>query len=85
MTARPDLDLILVATNNLHSAAITLTEHARDLATDPAATLSDFEEVPELLAEALATALDALADDKLTEDRAQLLGALRRYLDGRDG
>ncbi len=78
----PDLDRILITLNSLHSASITLTEHARDLATDPQARLSDFEDVPELLADALRTALDALPDDRLTEPRTQLLGALNRYLEG---
>lgn len=78
----PDLDRILFALNSLHSAAITLTEHARELATSPEARLSDFEDVTENLADALATALEALPEDRLTEDRTQLLGALRRYLEG---
>ena len=78
----PDLDRILVALNSLHGAAITLTEHARDLATNPEARLTDFEDVPENLADALVTALEALPDDRLTEERTQLLGALRRYLEG---
>ena len=78
----PDLDLILVAVNELHAAAITLTEHARELAQNPAARLSDFEDMPELLACALVTALDALPEDRMTDDRNQLMGALRRYLDG---
>jgi hypothetical protein len=78
----PDLDRILVALNSLHSAATTLTEHARDLATSPEARLSDFDDVTENLADALTTALEALPEDRLTEDRAQLLGALRRYLEG---
>jgi hypothetical protein len=76
------LDLILYTVNSLHSAAITLTEYARELPADPEARLTDFEDVPELLAESLVTALEALPDDRLTEDRSQLLGALRRYLDG---
>lgn len=59
-----------------------LTEHARDLATNPEARLTDFEDVPENLADALVTALEALPDDRLTEERTQLLGALRRYLEG---
>ena len=78
----PDLDRILVALNSLHGAAITLTEHARDLAVLPEARLSDFEDVSENLADALVTALEALPDDRLTEERTQLLGALRRYLEG---
>lgn len=78
----PDLDRILVALNSLHGAAITLTEHARDLATNPEARLTDFEDVPENLADALVLALEALPDDRLTEERTQLLGALRRYLEG---
>lgn len=78
----PDLDRILVAVNSLHAAGITLTEHARDLATDPTARLTDLEDVPENLADALTVALEALPDDRLTEERTQLLGALRRYLEG---
>ena len=78
----PDLDRILSALNSLQSAAITLTEHARDLAVQPEARLSDFEDVSENLADALVTALEALPDDRLTEERTQLLGALRRYLEG---
>lgn len=78
----PDLDRIFVTINSLHAATITLTEHAWELTTDPEARLSDFEDVPELLADALATAIDALADDRVTEARNQLLGALRRYLEG---
>lgn len=76
------LDLILVTINSLHSVATTLTEYARDLARDPDERLTDFEDVPELLADALATALDSLPDDRLTDERGQLLGALRRYLEG---
>jgi hypothetical protein len=76
------LDNILVATNDLHSAAITLTEYARVLVENPNARLSDFEDVPELLASALATALDALPEDRMRDNRNQLLGALRRYLEG---
>jgi hypothetical protein len=76
------LDTILVTINQLHSATITLTEFARDLAGDAAATLSDFEDVPELLADALATALESLPGARLGESRTQLLGALRRYLEG---
>lgn len=77
-----NLDRILCAAISLQAVAITLTEYARELPADPAARLSDFEDVPELLADALATALDALPEDRLTEDRTQLLGALRRYLEG---
>jgi hypothetical protein len=76
------LDLVLCTVNNLNSVAITLTEYARELPADPEARLTDFEEVPELLAESLVTAIESLPDDRLTEDRNQLLGALRRYLDG---
>lgn len=76
------LDLILVTINSLHAVATTLTEYARDLASDPAERLTDFEDVPELLADSLATALDALPEDRLTDERGQLLGALRRYLEG---
>jgi hypothetical protein len=76
------LDLILVALNELHSVSITLTEYARELSADPAARLTDFEDVPELLASALATSLDALPEDRMTHDRNQLLGASRRFLDG---
>jgi hypothetical protein len=83
MTER--LDTILVAINQLHSASVTLTEFARDLVTNPAASLSDFEEVPELLADTLATALEALPEGSLGESRTQLLGALRRYLEGWEG
>lgn len=77
-----DLDRILVVLNSLHSAAITLTEYARDQATDPAAILTDFEDTTEQIAFALATALEALPDDRMTDSRNQLLGALRRYLEG---
>jgi hypothetical protein len=80
MTAR--LDLILCAVNDLHAAATTLVEYARDLATDPQATLTTFEDTPQCIATALATALESLGDDKMTEDDTQLLGALRRYLEG---
>ena len=76
------LDRILVTLNEVNSVSITLTEYARDLAQNPEATLTDFEEVPELLADALATALDYLPPDRLTDDRTQLLGALRKYLEG---
>lgn len=80
----PDrLDQTLVALNSLHAASITLTEYARDIvAQGEAARLSDFDDVPELLADALRTALDALPQDRLTEDRTQLMGALNRYLEG---
>lgn len=77
-----DLDRILFTINSLHSAATTLTEHARELAAHPDARLTDYEDVPELLADALATALDALPEDRLTEERNQLLGACRRYIEG---
>jgi len=76
------LDTVLVAINELHGASITMTEFARELASNPAASLSDFEEVPELLADTLATALEALPEGSLGESRTQLLGALRRYLEG---
>jgi hypothetical protein len=79
------LDTILVAINQLHGASITMTEFARSLATDPTASLSDFEEVPELLTDALATALESLPEGSLGESRTQLLGALRRYLEGWSG
>lgn len=76
------IDVVLVALNELHGASVTLTEFARELATNPDAHLSDFEEVPELLADALATALDCLPEGSLGESRTQLLGALRKYLEG---
>lgn len=76
------LDQVLVAINSLHAAATTLTEYARELAANPDGRLTDFEDVPELLADALATALDALPEARLTEERNQLLGALQRYLEG---
>ena len=82
MPERPELDLILVTINGLHSVVTTLTEYARELATDPDARLTDFEDVPELLADALATAIDALPDDCMTDDRSQLLGACRRFTQG---
>lgn len=82
MPDRPNLDLILVTINGLHSVSITLTERARELAADPDARLSDFEDVPELLADALATALDALPEGSLTDERIQLLGACRRFIEG---
>lgn len=78
----PDLDLILSAVNGLHSAATTLTEYARELAQNPAARLSNLEDVPELLADAIVIALEAMPEDHMTDDRNQLVGALRRYLDG---
>lgn len=79
----PDLNHTLYIINSLHSVTITMTEYARDIAAlDKTARLSDFEDVPELLAEALTFALDAMPEDRLTEDRTQLLAALRRYLDG---
>jgi hypothetical protein len=73
---------ILVAINQLGAATIDLSNFARDLAGNPAATLSDLEEVPEFLADALATVLDSLPEARLDESRTQLLGALRRYLKG---
>ena len=76
------LDDILVAINSLHAAAITLVEHARDLAENPQATLTSFGEVSENIGSALITALEALPEDRLTDERTQLLGALRRYLEG---
>lgn len=83
MPDRPDLDQTLVVLNNLHSVSTTLTEFARDqVAQGDAARLSDFEEVPELLAHSLVTALQALPEEHMTDDRNQLLGALRRFLDG---
>lgn len=82
MSDRPDLQAVLIAVNNLHGAAITLIEHARNLATDPTAVMGDWEEVPELLVEALIVALDLLSDDDMGTPRIQLLGALRRYIEG---
>ena len=77
------IDQALVALNSLHSVSITFTEYARDIAAQgDQARLSDFEDVPELLADALRSALDALPEERLTEDRTQLLGALNRYLEG---
>jgi non-ribosomal peptide synthetase component F len=77
------LDLILVTINALNSAAITLTEYARDIAVQgETARLSDFEEAPELIADALIVALESLSEDRMNEARNQLLGALRRYVGG---
>lgn len=82
MTDRPDLDQILVAITGLNAAAVTLTEYARDLSRDPAATVTTFEDLHETIADALATALDALHPDQLTDDHTQLRGALARFLEG---
>ncbi len=76
------LDLILVTINSLHSVATTLTEYAREIAADPEARLSDFEDVPELLASALALSLDALPNASMTDDRIQLLGAAIKFTEG---
>jgi hypothetical protein len=76
------LDSILYTLNSLHSVSITLTEFARELIHNPEATLTDMEEVPELLAEALATTLDCLGTDRLTEAQTQLVGALLRFVEG---
>ncbi len=76
------LDLILITINSLHSVATTLTEYAREVAADPEARLSDFEKVPELLADALTAAFDALPEASMTDDRNQLLGAARKFIEG---
>jgi hypothetical protein len=77
------LDLILSTINLLHSAAITLTEYARDVvAQGDEVRLWDFEETPELIADALIVVLESLPEDRLNEARNQLLGGLRRYVDG---
>jgi hypothetical protein len=76
------LDSILYTLNSLHSVSITLTEFARELINNPEATLTDMEEVPELLAEALATTLDCLGTDRLTEAQTQLVGALLLFVEG---
>jgi hypothetical protein len=83
MTDRPTLDQVLCAIVSLQSASLELTEHARDLATDPEITLSAFGEAPKTLADALATTLDALPT--LDGDGNQLRGALARYLEGWSG
>jgi hypothetical protein len=76
------LDSILYTLNSLHSVSITLTEFARELIVNPSATLTEVEEVPELLAEALATTLDCLGTDRLTEAQTQLVSALLRFVEG---
>jgi hypothetical protein len=73
------LDSILYTLNSLHAVSITLTELARELASNPAATLSGTDEAPALLADALATTLDLLPSGSLTDDHARLLGALLRF------
>ena len=80
MTDRPDIDTILAAVSSLHMGATTLTEHARMLATTSDATLQRVEEPAEIIADALAIALDAMED--LNERETQLRGALARFLEG---
>jgi hypothetical protein len=82
MPDRPTLDQILCAITSLQGAAITLTEYARELATNPDAALSGFEEAPQAIAHALATTLDAMRQEPPCDDDTQLRGALARYLAG---
>lgn len=82
MPDRPDLDQILCAITSLQGAAITLTEYARELATNPEAALSAIEEAPQAIADALAITLDAMRQEPPSDDDTQLRGALARYLAG---
>jgi HAMP domain-containing protein len=80
MPDRTELDTLLVAMVNLSAAHIDLAEYARDLAADPTSTLSPHNETLELIAHALATAIDARSDT--SDEVGQLRGALARFLEG---